>query len=100
MKFLKAVRLDSSDTLVYSQEGAAQNGEWLVSGGDAVCDPTGATHRRANCHCRTSFISVVSHGRCTIAEIVEIGEVEYHDEIEHLVRHSMDDVGAPTLGAG
>ena len=71
MKFLKAVRLDSSDTLVYSQEGAAQDGEWLVSGGYAVCDPTGATHRRPNCHCLTSFIGVVSHGRCTIAEIVE-----------------------------
>ena len=99
MKFLKAVRLDSSDTLVYSQEGAAQDGEWLVSGGYAVCDPTGATHRRPNCHCLTSFIGVVSHGRCTIAEIVEIGEVEYHDVIECLVRHFMDDLGAPTLEA-
>ena len=41
----------------------------------------------------------MSHGRCTIAEIVEIGEVEYHQVIERLVRHFMDDLGAPTLEA-
>lgn len=99
MKFLKAVRLDVSDTLVYSQEGAAQDGEWLVSGGYAVCDPTRATHRKPNCHCLTSFIGVVSHGRCTIAEVVEIGKVEYQQVIERLVRHFMDDLGAPTLEA-
>jgi hypothetical protein len=99
VKFLKAVRLDVSDTLVYSQEGAAQDGEWLVSGGYAVCDPTGATHRKPNCHCLTSFIGVVSHGRCTIAEVAEIGKVEYQQVIERLVRHFMDDLGAPTLEA-
>ena len=42
---------------------------------------------------------MVSHGRCTIAEIVEIGEVEYHEVIERLVCHFMDDLGAPTLEA-
>jgi hypothetical protein len=99
VKFLKAVRLDVSDTLVYSQEGAAQDGEWLVSGGYAVCDPTGATHRKPNCHCLTSFIGVVSYRRCTIAEVVEIGKVEYQQVIERLVRHFMDDLGAPTLEA-
>ena len=45
VNFLKAVRLDASDSLVYSQEGAAREGEWLVSGNYAVCDPTGVTHR-------------------------------------------------------
>jgi hypothetical protein len=99
VKFLKTVRLDVSDTLVYSQEGAAQDGEWLVSGGYAVCDPTGATHVKPNCHCLTSFIGVVSHGRCTIAEVVEIDKVEYQQVIERLVRHFMDDLGAPTLEA-
>ena len=99
MKFLKAVRLDASDSLVYSQEGAAQDGEWLVSGGYAVCDPTGATHRKPNCHCLTSFIGVVSHGRCTIAEVVEMDESEYQQVIERLVRHFVDDLGAPTLEA-
>ncbi len=99
MKFLRAVRLDTSDTLVYSAEGAAQDGEWLVSGGYAVCDPTGATHRQPKCYCLTSFIGVVSHGRCTIAEVVGIDKVEYQQVIECLVRHFMDDLGAPTLEA-
>ena len=99
MKFLKAVRLDASDTRVYSQEGAAQDGEWLVSGGYAVCDPSGATHRKPNCHCLTSFIGVVSRGRCTVAEVVEIDKVEYQQVIERLVRHFVDDLGAPTLEA-
>jgi hypothetical protein len=31
MKFLRAVRLDASDGLVYSEGGAARDGEWLVT---------------------------------------------------------------------
>ena len=99
MKFLKAVRLNASDSLVYSQQGAAREGEWLVSGGYAVCDPTGITHRTPNYHCLTSFVSVVSCGRCTIAEVVEMDKSEYQQVIEGLVRHFVDDLGAPTLEA-
>jgi uncharacterized protein DUF6505 len=99
VKFLKAVRLNASDSLVYSQEGATREGEWLVSGGYAVCDPAGVTHRTPNCHCLTSFVGVVSCGRCTIAEVVEMDKSEYQQVIERLVRHCMDDLGAPTLEA-
>ncbi len=99
VKFLKAVRLDASDSLVYSQEGVARDGEWLVSGGYAVCDPTGVTHRTPNCHCLTSFVGVESHGRCTIAEVVEIEETGYQRVIEHLTRHFVDNLGAPTEDA-
>ena len=96
IKFLKAVRLDASDSLVYSQEGAAREGEWVVSGGYAVCDPKSVTHRTPNCHCLTSFVGVVSCGRCTIAEVVEMDKFEYQQVIERLVRHFVDDLGAPT----
>jgi hypothetical protein len=99
VKFLKAVRLNASDSLVHSQAGAAREGEWLVSGGYAVCDPTGVTHRTPNCHCLTSFVGVVSCGRCTIAEVVEMDKSEYQQVIERLVRHFVDDLGAPTLEA-
>lgn len=99
MKFLKALRLDASDSQVYSREGAARDGEWLVSGGYAVCDPTGVTHRAPNCRCLTSFVGVLSRGRCTIAEVVEIDTSEYQRVIERLVRHFLDDLGAPTLAA-
>ena len=99
MKFLRAVRLDASDSHLYADGGAARDGEWLVSGGYAVCDPTGASHRRAPCHCLTSFVGVESHGRCTLAEVVEIGETEYRQIIERLTRHFVDELGAPTLDA-
>ena len=70
-----------------------------MSGGYAVCDPTGVTHRTPNCHCLTSFVGVVSCGRCTIAEVVDMDKSEYQQVIERLVRHFVDDLGAPTLEA-
>ena len=86
MKFLKAVRLDASDGHLYSDTGAATSGEWLVSGGYAVCDPAGASRRTAKCRCLSSFVGVESHGRCAIAEVAEIGETEYRGIVERLVR--------------
>jgi hypothetical protein len=99
MKFLRAVRLDASDGLVYSEGGAARDGEWLASGGYAVCDPAGSSHRTPKCRCLTSFVGVESHGRCTIAEVVEIDATEYRQIIERLTRHFVDDLGAPTVEA-
>jgi len=99
MKFLRAVRLDASDSLVYSEGGAARDGEWLVSGGYAVCDPTGSSHRKPQCHCLTSFVGVESHGRCTLAEVAEIDATGYRQIIERLTRHFVDDLGAPTVEA-
>jgi len=99
MKFLKAVRLDASDDLVYSEGGAARDGEWLVSGGYALCDPTGASHRTPKCRCLTSFVGVESHGRCTVAEVVEIDETGYRQIIERLTRYFTDNLGAPTMEA-
>lgn len=99
MKFLKAVRLDDSDARIYAEEGgAADDGEWLVSGGYAVCDlATG--HRRPPCHCDTTFVGVGSHGRCTIAEVAEINATMYADLSERLAQHFLNDLGAPSLEA-
>ncbi len=99
MKFLRAVRLDASDDLVYSESGAARDGEWLVSGGYTVCDPSGSSHRTPKCRCLTSFVAVDSHGRSTLAEVAEIDEAEYQQVIERLTRHFTDDLGAPTVEA-
>ena len=96
MKFLKAVRLDASDSRVYAQEGAAEDGEWMVSGGYAVCDLAGGSHLRPNCHCDTSFVSVKTHGRCTLAEVVEIDDTTYREQIEVLTRHFLEDWRAPS----
>ncbi|MGH8711106.1 MAG: DUF6505 family protein [Burkholderiales bacterium] len=96
MKFLKAVRLDDSDSRVYAQESAAEDGEWLVCGGYAVCDLVSGKHFRPHCHCDTSFIGLATFGRCTIAEVVEIDEATYHKHIETLTRYFLNSLGAPS----
>ena len=96
MKFLKAVRLDDSDSRVYGQENAAEDGEWLVSGGYAVCDLASGQHIRPHCHCDSSFIGLASFGRCTIAEVVEIDEATYRQHIETLTRYFLNSLGAPS----
>ncbi len=99
MKFLKAVRLDDSDARIYAGEGGgAEDGEWVVSGGYAVCDPS-AGHRHAPCHCATTFVAVKSHCRCTIAEVCDIEPAAYEDIRETLTRHFFEDLGAPSLEA-
>lgn len=99
MKFLKAVQLDDSDARIYAEEGgAAEDGEWVVAGGYAVCDlATG--HCRPRCHCDTTFIAVKSHGRCTIAEVAEIDDADFAELAEGLARYFLHDLGAPTLEA-
>ena len=98
MKFLKAVRLDDSDARIYAEEGgAAEDGEWVVSGGYGVCD-LAAGHRRRPCHCDTTFIALKSHGRCTIAEVADIDADAYSDLVE-LAQHFLNDLGAPSIEA-
>ena len=58
MKFLQAVRLDSSDAALYKREGAAEEGEWLVAGGHAVCDIASGEHFFPQCRCASSFVGL------------------------------------------
>jgi hypothetical protein len=96
MKFLKAVRLDDSDARIFADEGgAADGGEWLVSGGYATCDLAHG-HRTPRCHCDTTFIAAGSRRRCTLAEVAEIGEADFGQLKEALARHFLEDLGAPT----
>ena len=96
MKFLKAVRLDDSDARIYAREGgAAEDGEWLVSGGYAICDPAKG-HRHASCHCGTSFVAVRSHGRCTFAEVTDIDPAVYGEIRDILTSHFLSELGAPS----
>src|SRR5688572_26401866 len=96
MKFLKAVRLDDSDDrLLAGTGGAAQDGEWVVSGGYAVCDlPAG--HRVARCRCDTTFVAAGARRRCTIAEVADIDAAAYEQVKVALARHFLDDLGAPS----
>ena len=99
MKFLKAVRLDDSDARILADEGgAAADGEWVVSGGYAVCD-LAQGHRAPRCHCDTTFVAAGSRRRSTIAEVAEIGAAAYEELKQSLARHFLEDLGAPTVDA-
>jgi len=96
MKFLKAVLLDESDRRVFGAEGAAETGEWVVSGGYAVAlEPEGA----APGHRDNTFIGIASHGRCSIAEVSGIDEATYRRLVDQLARHFLHDLGAPSQDA-
>jgi hypothetical protein len=81
MRFLKAVRLDATDSQVHGTDGAASAGEWAVSGGYAVSGPV-AGRRGPLTHHDNTFIGVASHGRCSLAEVCEIDAATYLDLIE------------------
>ena len=96
MKLLKAVRLDDSDErILAAQGGAAADGEWVVSGGYAVCDPAHG-HRAPQCHCESTFVAVASQRRCTIAEVTEIDPATYEQLKQALVHHFVEDLCAPS----
>ena len=81
MKFLKAVRLDDSDARIFAAEGgAAEDGEWVVSGGYAVCD-LAQGHRAARCHCDSTFVAAGARRRCTLAEVAEIGRASCRERV-------------------
>ena len=99
MKFFRAVRLDDSDARVLAEEGgAAADGEWVVSGGYAVCD-LAQGHRAPHCHCDTTFIAAASRRRCTIAEVTEISNDAFEQLKEDLTRYFLAELGAPSLEA-
>jgi hypothetical protein len=96
MRFLKAVLLDDSDSRVFGSSGAAQAGEWVVSGGYAVSLDG---DRAAPSHRDNTFIGIVSQGRCTIAEVSGIEAATYRNLVDQLARHFLDTRGAPSLEA-
>ena len=96
MKFLKAVRLDASDASLYKREGAADECEWLVSGGYAVCDIASGEHFFPNCRCDCSFVALAGGRRCTIAEVADMDEATFNDHIEALTQYFIAKLGAPS----
>ncbi len=96
MKFLKAVRLSERDALLFPDDELLEDGDWVVSGGFAVCDPSAGGHRRAGCRCDASFVGLASRRRCGIAEVVTIDDVTYRSHVETLTRQLFEDWGAPS----
>jgi hypothetical protein len=99
VKFLEAVRLDISDSKIFSAEGVLEDGARVVSGGYAVCDLASGSHRQPGCRCDVSFIGLGNRKRCTLAQVVEIHESTYHQLVETMTRHFLEDLGAPSPDA-
>jgi hypothetical protein len=98
-KLLRAVRLDDSDEHVFRTWGAARDGDWVVTGGYAVCDFAAAPRCDPPCHCQESFVAVGSRARCSIAEVAEASEAEVDEQIDALAWHLVKDWAAPSWEA-
>ena len=99
IKLLRAVRLDDSDEQVFRSCGAARDGDWVVSGGYAVCDFDRAPRCDPPCHCESSFIAAGSKSRCSIAEVVEASEADMEEQVQALAWHLVRAWNAPSYEA-
>ncbi len=98
-KFLRAVRLDDSDDHLYKAHGAAREGEWLVTGGYAVCDFTADPKCSPRCHCESSFLGLDSRRRCSVAEVVEVTDADLEERTDQLAWFLVKGWGAPSWEA-
>ena len=98
-KFLRAVRLDDSDDHLFPANGAAAQGEWVVSGGFAACDSANAPRCEPRCHCESSFLALESRRRCSIAEVAEVTDPELDERTDQLTWYLLKGWGAPSWDA-
>ncbi len=98
MRFLRAIRLDQSDSHVY--EVAAESGEWAIPGGFTFADvePEALTGKTRQAFAR-GFLGTTSFGWTTLVEVAEISETEFEALIERLASHFVARYGAPDLAA-
>ena len=94
-KFLKAVRLDNADQDLYKQGGACDEGEWVCSGGFAVCNLAEGYRCEPRCFCDSSFLSISSRARATLAEVVEVEDGDIEIFKDSLTQHLLFDWKAP-----
>jgi Family of unknown function (DUF6505) len=94
-KFLKAVRLDDSDSELYAtpSQSACDDAEWVCSGGFAVCDLGDRCSPR--CYCDSSFLSISRRARSTLAEVVEVEDGDIEIFKDALTQHLLFEWKAP-----
>jgi Family of unknown function (DUF6505) len=96
-KFLKAVRLDDSDAELY--QTACDDGEWVCSGGFAVCELAEGYRCEPRCYCDASFLSISSRSRSTLAEVVEVDDGDIEIFKDALTQHLLFEWKAPNYEA-
>ncbi len=98
MKFLRAIRLDNSDSEVY--ELASEPGEWAVPGSFEFLDmdPQSLQGKQLQAF-KSGFLGTRSFGWTTLVEIAEIDDDEYQQVIDRLAVHFLEHHGAPHIAA-
>ena len=93
------MRLDDSDEHVFRSCGAASEGEWVVSGGYAVCDFDRDPRCSPPCHCESSFVALASLTSVTSAIEQRLREAELEEQVQALAWHLVKNWGAPSWEA-
>jgi hypothetical protein len=96
MKLLRTIRLDPSDTFVFTN--AAEPGEWAVSGAFVFSDADPAKlEGKARSAFRGGFLGVASLGWSTLVQIVEAGEQDRRAAVDMLAKQLVAQFGAPSI---
>lgn len=97
-RFLRAVRLDASDTQVY--ERVARPGEWAVPGTFAFWDtnPSRLTGKAKQAFAN-GFLGTESLGWTTLVEVDAISAGELEAVLDRLARYFIEHWGAPDYAA-
>lgn len=98
MKLLRTIRLDASDTFIFSP--AAEPGEWAVSGAFAFWHRDPATlDSKARVAFRSGFLGLSSLGWSTLVQIVEAEDAERAQVVDLLAQRLVVHFGAPDPAA-
>ena len=98
MRFLRTLRLDTSDLQVFPR--AAAPGEWAVPGSFAFAEADlQALTSKEQLAFRSGWLGTESFGRATLVEVAEIDEAGFYQVVERLARHFVETYGAPSLAA-
>lgn len=96
MKLLRTIRLDPSDTFVFTNP--AEPGEWAVSGAFVFADDDPAKlEGKARSAFRGGFLGVQSLGWSTLVQIVEASTQDRLAAVEALARQLVAQFGAPSI---
>ncbi|MDX0462924.1 hypothetical protein GOC73_24900 [Sinorhizobium medicae] len=96
LKLPRTIRLDPSDTFVYSR--AAEPGEWAVSGTFLFfgIDPETLAGKKRQAF-RAGFLGIESFGWSTLVVVTEVKAEERAAAVERLAEQLVEHCGAPDL---
>lgn len=98
LKLPRTIRLDPSDTFVFSR--AAEPGEWAVSGAFVFWNrDLEKLDQKQRVALRSGFLSIDTLGWSTLAIVTEATEAERQAMVERLAVQLMEKFGAPDIAA-